>query len=79
MTTLTVKIDESLKARAEAQAVEAGCANVDEYVTQLIRANAPEPMDRELEAEILRGLDSGPAVPLTPELLNQIKREARRA
>jgi len=57
--------------RAEAQASDAGFASVDEYIASLIRG------DTELEIELQRGLDSGPSVPLTPELLNDIKRSAR--
>jgi hypothetical protein len=73
MATLTLNLAKEVKMRAEAQASEAGFASVDDYIASLIRG------DTELEIELQRGLDSGPSVPLAPELLDDIERRARQA
>ncbi len=77
MATLTVNLAEDLKVCAETQASEAGFPSVDAYIASLIQGNDTLAIDPELESELLRGLDSGPSVPLTSDLLNDVKRRAR--
>ncbi|HET6250321.1 MAG TPA: hypothetical protein VFE47_21710 [Tepidisphaeraceae bacterium] len=77
MAILQVTLSDPLKAAAEAQAAAAGCRSVDDYIVSLIRADELPPIMGELEREILRGLDSGPAVDVTPQLIDEIKRKAR--
>jgi antitoxin ParD1/3/4 len=79
MATLQLSLPDSLKAAAEAQAAAAGYSSVDDYIASLIEADEPLPMTHELETEILRGLDSGPAMEITPELIADVKRRARSA
>jgi len=79
MATLTLNLAEEVKGRAEAQTSEAGFASVDDYIASLIQGDEAMAIDAELETELLRGLDSEPSVPLTPGLLNDIKRRARQS
>jgi hypothetical protein len=77
MATLTVNLADELKAHAIGKAAAAGYASVDEYIAKLIEGDELPPIDAELESELLAGLDSGPSVPLTRELLNDTRRRAR--
>ena len=78
MATLSVNLADELKAHAISKAAAAGYASVDEYIASLIEGDELPPIEAELECELLAGLDSGPAVPLTRELLADIKCRARR-
>jgi hypothetical protein len=77
MATLQLSLPDNLKAAAEAQAAAAGYRSVDDYIASLIEADEPLPISHELETQILRGLDSGPGVEITPELIADVKRRAR--
>jgi hypothetical protein len=77
MATLTVNLADELKAHAISKAVAAGYASVDEYIASLIEGDELPQIDAELESKLLAGLDSGPSIPLTRELLDDIKRRAR--
>jgi hypothetical protein len=79
MATLTLKLADDVKRRAETQASEAGFTSVDEYIASLIQGDDAVAIDAEVEVELLRGLDSGPSVPLTRELLDDIRDRARQA
>ena len=72
-------LPDHLKAAAETRAKAAGYASVDEYIASLIEADNVAPISDELEAEVLKGLDSGPPVEVTPEFLADLKRRARAA
>lgn len=65
MATLTISLSDDLIARANAQAVSAGCESLDEYFSNLILADLPVPLDPALEAELLAGLNS-PGQVMTP-------------
>ena len=77
MATLQLNLPETLKAAAEAQAQAAGCESVDEYIAGLIQADELPAIHGGLEQELLAGLDSGPAIPFTPELMDSIVQKAR--
>jgi hypothetical protein len=77
--TLLLNVADDVKARAEAQATEAGFASVDDYISSLIQGADAGPISGELEAELLRGIESGPSIQLTRELLDDIRDRARRA
>jgi hypothetical protein len=77
MATLQVILPDRIKAAAEAQAAAAGCGSVDDYIASLIEADELPPVGDELEAQLLSRLDSGPAVPITPEFIEGIKRKSR--
>ena len=64
MATLEVELPDDVKALAEARAAESGCADVGEYLADLVRgeaAGAPEQLsvdsDQQLESLLLRRLD----------------------
>jgi len=77
MVTLQLNLPDRLKAAAEERAAAAGYASVDDYIASLIEADEMAPISDELEAELLKGLDSGVPVDITPEFLANLKRRAR--
>lgn len=77
MANLQLNLPDRLKAAAEERAAAGGYASVDSYIASLIEADELAPISDETEAELLKGLDSGPAVDITPEFLADLKRRAR--
>ena len=77
MASLQVNIPEQLKSTAEARAEAAGFASVDEYVASLIESDQAEAIDPQLEAELLKGLDSGPPIDVTPQFWDDLKKRVR--
>ena len=76
MATLQLKLPDHLKAAAETQAAAAGCRSVDDYIASLIEADELPSISGELEAQLLAGIDSGPAIDITRELLAEVKRRS---
>jgi len=76
MTTMTITLPESTKEFAEAQARHEGFASVDAYLDAVLREVQLREARRKLEAKLIEGIESGPAVPMTREDWESIKREA---
>ena len=57
MATVTISLPEEIKSLAEAEAGRTG-RTLDEYVANLILAQADQPVAPELEAQLLKGLNS---------------------
>jgi hypothetical protein len=77
MARLQLNLSDDLKAVAEKRAAAAGYESVEAYIASLIEADQTAPISDELEAELLKGLDSGPAEEITPEYLADLKRRVR--
>ena len=79
MAILQISVGDDLKARAEARAVESGYSSAEQYLEALLRADldANGPADEELEQLLLRRLDSGPVIEVTPDFAEQFRREIR--
>lgn len=77
MATLQLNLPEHLKTAAEERAVAAGYGSVDNYIASLIEADEIAPISDATEAELLKGLDSGPAVEITPQFIADLKRRVR--
>lgn len=73
----TITIPDELKFQAAARAAEAGFATVDEYVTAVLQADAGTDAEPELEELLLQRLDGGPGIELTPQFVEQFRREVR--
>jgi antitoxin ParD1/3/4 len=78
MDTINVAIPETLKAFVQHQMERRGYASVSEYVRELIRNDQERQAIASLEAEIVKGLESGPSTPMTPEDWQAIRHEVRR-
>jgi antitoxin ParD1/3/4 len=77
MATLQLNLADDLKTVAESRATAAGYDSVDQYIVSLIQADEVAPISDAMEAQLLRGLDSGPAVQITPEFIANLRQRAR--
>lgn len=76
MTTMNISLPEEMKAFIEAQMAQGGYASASEYLRSLIREDQKRRARQELEAKLLEGVQ-GPAVEMTREDWESIRREAR--
>ena len=67
METMNIAVPEGLKEFVQTRVAEGGYSSVSEYVRELIRADQKQQAWAVLEAEVLKGLNSGPSVPMTKE------------
>jgi hypothetical protein len=77
MASLFLNIPDDLKAAAVSRAAAAGFASVDDYVASLIEDDRLAPLDAATEAELLKGLDSGPPADVAPEFWTDLKQRVR--
>lgn len=77
MARLQLNLPDELQAAAEKRAVAGGYGTVDNYIASLIEADEIAPISDSLEAELLKGLDSGDSVEITSEFLSDLKSRAR--
>jgi antitoxin ParD1/3/4 len=75
MTTMNISLPDEMKAFVEAQMAQEGYASASEYLRTLIREAQKRRARQELESKLLEGLQ-GPAVEMTREDWDSIKREA---
>ena len=75
MTTMNISVPDEMKAFVEAQMAQEGYASASEYLRALIRDAQKRRAKQELEAKLLEGLQ-GPAVPMTREDWDSMRREA---
>ena len=78
MNTMNIAIPEKLKAFVRRQVAERGYSSVSEYMRNLIRADLKQQTHTTLEAEILKGLESGPMTPMVREDWQKIRYEVKR-
>ena len=78
MNTMNIAIPEQLKSFVQRQVRRRGYSSVSEYVRDLIRGDQERQAMTALEAEFLKGLDSGPSTPMTKEDWQGIREEVRR-
>lgn len=76
MDSMNISLPSPLKAYVDGQVAEGGYASVSEYVRELVRADQKAKAMETLEAFLLEGLE-GEDVEWTPELMEDIRREAR--
>ena len=70
-----IVVPETLQEFVLARVAEGGYKNVNEYVRALIRADQKNQAREVLDAEITKGINSGPAVPMTQEDWDSIRAE----
>jgi antitoxin ParD1/3/4 len=78
MNTMNIAIPKDLKSFVQRQVERRGYSSVSEYVRDLIRGDQERQAMTALEAEFLRGLDSGPSTPMTKQDWQDIREEVRR-
>jgi antitoxin ParD1/3/4 len=76
MTTMNISLPDEMKAFVESQMAAEGYASASEYLRSLIRDAQKRRAKQDLEVKLLEGLQ-GPAVEMTGEDWDSIRREAR--
>lgn len=78
MQTMNIALPDSLKTYVQKKVEEQGYSSASEYIRELIRADQKEWAKHILEEEILSGLNSGEAKPMTAEDWQQIRQDIRK-
>ena len=77
MNTMNIAIPKQLKSFVQSEVRRRGYSSVSEYVRDLIRGDQERQAIAVLESEILKGLNSGPATPMTADDWKAIRKEVR--
>ncbi len=67
MTNVNVSLPDTLKEYIEDQVSSGGYGTTSEYLRELIRADRKLKAQNRLESLLLEGLESGEAIPVTPD------------
>ena len=78
MDDIRISLSDSSKAFVDAQVAEGNYASVSECIDDALRAKAKADAQEKLEALLLEGLE-GEDIAWTPELMDEIRRAARRS
>jgi antitoxin ParD1/3/4 len=79
MATMNISLPDSMKAFIEEQAGKAGFGTVSEYMRAIIREVQERELHRqEVRGKLLEAVQSGPAVPMTGEDWEGIRREVHK-
>jgi len=76
--TMHVSLSEALKGWVEKQAERRGFGTASEYVRQLLREEQKREAQAKLEGQLIEGLDSGPATPMTRKDWGDVRREGKK-
>jgi len=75
MQTISINLPDTLGDFVHRQSAEHG---VDEYFERILREQQREQARDRLEAELIKGIESGPGEPITPEFWQEVREEGRR-
>jgi Arc/MetJ-type ribon-helix-helix transcriptional regulator len=75
MATLTVTLPDDTVRYLEEQARQGGHASVDAYLGKVLHDLRLREAKHKFEAKLREAIESGPAVPLTPEFWDDLERE----
>ena len=80
-TSMNISLPETMKEFVDEQVQSGGYGSASEYIRELVRRDQKERTEARLEALLLEGLNSGDAVPITPEFWGKLRSDlnARRA
>jgi len=75
MQTISINLSDTLGDFVHRQSAERG---IDEYFERILRDQQREQARDRLEAELIKGIQSGPGEPITPEFWQEVREEGRR-
>ena len=76
-TTLNISMPETMKTQVEELVEAEGYGNTSEFFRDLVRRHLRQRQERQLEALILKGLNSGEATPLTKADIEKARRTVK--
>lgn len=68
LTSMNISLPESMRDFARERMTKKRFANLSEYVRHLIRNDFAESEEERIDALLLEGLQSGPGIPVTPQM-----------
>jgi len=77
MDTMNIALPQNMKQFVQQQVARGGYSSVSEYVRDLIRCDQKERARAALEAEVLKGINSGESTPMTDQDWQEIRDEIR--
>jgi antitoxin ParD1/3/4 len=77
METMNIAVPEALQEFVQMRVTEGGYQSVSEYIRDLIRADQRQQARAVLETEVLKGVRSGPSVPMTDDDWQGIRSDVR--
>ena len=77
METMNVALPDSLKEFVHKRVADGGYSTVSEYIRGLIRTDQKTLAREQLEAELMKGIQSGPATDMTPDDWEQLRTKLR--
>ncbi len=78
MDTMNIALPADLKSFVQQQVKMGGYSSVSEYIRELIRKDQKDRAREALEAELLKGLDSGEVAPMTADDWQAIREEVQK-
>jgi antitoxin ParD1/3/4 len=73
---MNIFLPDSVQEFVLAQVATGGYGSVSDYIGELVRADRAQ---RSLEAEVIKGLESGESTPMAPEEWSELRNRTRRA
>jgi antitoxin ParD1/3/4 len=67
MTTLNISLPDSMRTYIETTVAQGGYSTASEYIRQLVREDQKRAAKERLEALLMAGIESGPAVEITDD------------
>ena len=77
MDTVNISLPENLKEFVVTQVSEGRYSSVSQYVSALIQADQRQKAKAVIEAEVLKGVESGPSAPMTAVEWQRLRDEVR--
>lgn len=77
MDTMDFSVPDEFRPFVQERVAAGGFSSMSEYLQQLIEADQKQQARTRLEAELLKGIESGPSEPMTAEDWDSIRAEVR--
>ena len=74
-TNMNISLPQPLKRWVEQQVKKNGYSTASEYVRDVLRRQQQETLRERIDAQLLKGLDSGPSTPMTKKDWQRIRAE----
>lgn len=77
MQTMNISLPDPMKQYVEQQVDAGGYSSASEYVRELVRADQKRKDKDQLEELLLKSLNSGEPIDITPEMLDDVRKRLR--
>jgi antitoxin ParD1/3/4 len=77
MQTMNISLPEPMKQYVEEQVIAGDYSSASEYIRELVRADQKRRAKAQLEQILLSSINSGDAIDLTPEMIEDVRHRLR--